>query len=484
MRHHHTPLFLAACAALTVITLLGCPNTGGDDDDDASDDDDGAPPGGCGFPEGGTDGAASVTPATPVVHDSIEDQAMNTLDIEFAGQLPAGGSAALRYGPCGDAGMLLWLDDGGLLVYVDPRSGGAPETLGPGDGPFDGALFFDADCTPLALVPASPLAFQQYTRGGDGSWTASQAFDDVSTVLGSEPSSLRVFDADVGADGKLYVFVEAYVGGNPEWLRGSREAAAGSAWTFQAMTAPDATELFDVAVGTAGETVAAFKNTQYPCDPCDVDFHLGTLATPDGAWSTEVLQPGTWGDPNDLFVESASLAFGADGNPYVAAHFVERVITGSYVATELRLYGQVEGVWCGETIVDANDGYEGSDGSTYTGADPVLAFDDAGRMHVAFRDQAIWHDGGNQNEIRGQLRHAVRSGNTWTTATLLTQPGQTASAHPLIGVGAPLLAVSPDGTEVVVAGVAFEWETDSIYNMQELPVTLEATAVQATISYP
>ena len=52
----------------------------------------------------------------------------------------------------------------------------------------------------------------------------------------------------------------------------------------------------------------------------------------------------------------------------------------------------------------------------------------------------------------------------------------------MLGVGCGvLLAVSPDGEEAVAAAVVFSWETDSIYNDMEAPVTYTARAVTATV---
>ena len=475
----------------TLLLAAGCPSSGGDDDDtgidddDAGDDDDATPPGGCGWPDGGADGAASISPGSPVVLDTQQSQAMNTLDLEFDGPLSPMASQTLAVGPCGDAGLLMFRDGQSVLAFVDPVAGGTPEDVGPNSSPFSGALLYDADCAALILSPTSATEITEYTREGPGSWSSAAALANASPVLGEEPSFMTVFDAGPGADGRLYLFVAASVSDGTAWMRGARDADAGATWTFEEIEFLGASEMYDMAVGPTGETAAVYKNTQYPCDPCDVDFYLGLLASPGDSWSSEVVQPGKWGDPNDEFVEAASVAFGPGGQPYIAAHFGERVITGSYVATELRIYGEADGDWCAEVVADANDGYEGTDGGTFTGADPQLVVDGEGRMHVAYRDQAIWHDGNNwQNEIRGQIRYAVRAGHTWSSATLLTQPGQTASGNPLIGVGAPLLAVSSDGSEVIAAGVAFEWETDSIYNKGEYPVTLEAVAVPTAVSNP
>ncbi len=464
-----------------LLALLGCPSA---DDDSAADDDDTGSSDGCGFPAGGADGAATVEPGAPVTLEIDEGQALNLDEIIGAGALTAGGSTALRYGPCADAGVALWLGGGSTVSWQDPRTEEEAESVGSTNSRLRAALVHDDACSPTIVYAASP-GVGQYVRQGDGKWQQESVVEDLAGVLGETPGSVTLLDAEDGGDGLFHVFFEASLTKGPAWVHGSRAYTAGATFSFEALPALQVSERFDLAVGPGGQIVAVFRNTQYPCDPCDVDLYLGTLDPGSGAWVHTVVQQGTWGAPNDLFVESASVAFGPGATPYLAAHFVERVITGSYQSTELRVYGQVDGAWCHETIATASDGYAGADGATFTGADPQLAVDDAGRLHVAFTDQAIWHDGqGWQNETRGQLRYAVRAGQTWTVTTVLSQSGQSDGASPLYGSGPPLLAVAPEGNRVVVAGLLYGWQTDSIYNEAEAPVTAEPTAVTLHVQLP
>ena len=196
------------------------------------------------------------------------------------------------------------------------------------------------------------------------------------------------------------------------------------------------------------------------------------------------MHEGVWGPPYDELVESADLAFDSAGNAYVAAHFAQRVVTGSYVYTELRLFGNAGGEWCDEPVTSANDGYAGSDGETFTGALPRIEIDSEDRIHILYLDQAVWHESGMQNEMHGQLRYAFRSGEDWTRGTLLAQQGQTQSPEPLHGTRAHQLAISPGGEKIVAAGVAQSWETDSIYNDTDRPATHTLTSVRADVSAP
>ena len=45
-------------------------------------------------------------------------------------------------------------------------------------------------------------------------------------------------------------------------------------------------------------------------------------------------------------IEAADIAFDEGGVPIVVAHFVTRVVTGSYKSAELRFYGKASETWC------------------------------------------------------------------------------------------------------------------------------------------
>ncbi len=442
--------------------------------------------GGCGFVGSGSGGTVAVTPSQPVELDEVDVAAQNTSDLDRYGQLSTAAMGTLQYGPCGAAGLLLKVQNESdtQLVFTDPRSDGTPEVVEPeaSANTHHASLFFDADCHPIVIRSSLSDGVLEYTRGGSGTWSSAVVLADVSTVLGAAPSSLTQVASDTGRDGKLYVFLGASVDGEDVIVRGDRAAAASSEWTFTALPALATSQLFGYWVDASGATHTLFRNTEYPCDPCNVDFYRGTLAAGDTTWTTEVVQAGKWGDPLDEFIESATIAFDSAGNIFIAAHFARHVITGSYRSAELRLYGLVEGTWCNEVVADETDGYAGTDGTEYTGADPQIAIDDIDHLHILFRDQSLWHESGMENQMRGQLRYAIRSGSTWYHSTLLEQQGQTESANPLIGLSEPLLAVSPSGDEIVAAGVVQTWQIDSTYADQSHPATLEAKAVTAAVA--
>jgi hypothetical protein len=443
---------------------------------------------GCAIEPSGKPGSVSVAIGAPTTLDNRDAKAMNTLDHEHNGQLAAAAYGALRVGPCGDVGLVMRLASGGdaKLVYLDPTSSSVvTEEIEPNAGKsHDASLFFDDSCSPLVLRGSLTTGYVEYRKQA-GSWTAVTLQADFSTELGAAASSLRHIGADVGADGKLYVFASAEAGGKKWLLRGERASGVDASWAFSALPAPPATQLYALRVDAQGTTHALLRNTASPCDPCNVDLLHGRFAAGDSAWTVEVVQAGKWGAPNDELVEAADLAFAADGSALIAAHFVTRVVTGSYASAELRLYGKVAGSYCHQSVVLAVDvGYVGGDGAGFTGADPQILRDAGGRLHVLFRDQSIWHDAQGMNEMRGQLRYALRAGDAWTVRTLYSQQGQLASANPLKGMGQPLLAISEDGKKVVATGVDISWKTGSVYNQSEQDASYAAKAIVVDVGAP
>lgn len=440
----------------------------------------GNPPGGCEFSGGGNDGTVTVTPGTPATLATFDGKAQNTSDHDRNAQLAPAGVGALRWGACGAAGLLLWKNASGTqdreLVFVDPVKGTKPEVVeAKVAAVHDAALFFDAACAAVVLRGSSKDGYVEYTRGTSGTWTQKKL--DLSK-LGSSSVTHKV--GLISGDGNWHVFASS--GG--EMIHGQRAAAAGSGWTFTKLPALAATGRYAYHVGAKGRIHVLYRNTKYPCDPCNVDTHLATLKAGASSWTTEVMQAGKWGDPYDAFIEAGSIGTDSKGNLWVATHFTRRVVTGSYKSTELRVYGRKDGAWCAEVIASENDGYAGKDGTTFTGGDPHLTVDKADRLHVLYRDLSLWHDSTGQNQSRGQLRYAVRSGDTWTTVTLHKQKGQAASAKPLYGMEAPALAVSADGKQLVAVGVESAWQTGSIYNSNSVAAAYTARALTAKLAMP
>lgn len=418
----------------------------------------------------------ALTVGQPLTLDTYTDKAQNTDALSRNGQI-----VAAARGDCGAVGILLRVRNGTTteLHYVEIGGANTPEVVEPKDNGSSASLFFDSDCSPLVLRGSTQSGYLEYTRSASKEWTSATVAD-LATVLGSAPTSLEQMGSDT-ANGKHYLFAHVTIDGKPRLLKGERAATADAKWTFTDLPRPVATQFSGYKVDPSGGLHVLFRNTEYPCDPCNVDFLHGTLADGASDWTREIVQKGKWGSPDDEFIESGSLDFDASGNAYIAAHFTRRAKTGSYKIAELRIYGKGTDSWCSETIATKNDGFTGKDGDNFTGAEPQLVIDGAGQLHVTFLDQAVWHDSKNQqNEIRGNPRYAARTPNGWTMTTLLKQSGQTESSNPLLGFSNALLLVSPDGTGVALAGVVFSWETASIYNDDQVTSTHAAQVITAT----
>ncbi len=442
---------------------------------------------GC-LPARGTDGRVVVgIEGEPILLREVASNAQNTMDT-WASPVPARRLHALAAGTCGKAGVL-WLevagdpDAKGTIRYqqiapsVEPPEGvveGVPA------GGHDASLFFLEDpCVPIVMKP-EPDGYAEHRRESDGTWT--RVPPDAPTEGGVTRLSAKA--AWTGSDGTMNVLGRAEVAGAWTGWLGRRAPTGAAPWTWARVDLPDRPELLAVRVGDDGAVHALYRKTEFPCDPCDMALYYGRR-DPGGDFIEEVVQDSKWGAPDDEFAADPDLALDAGGNPVVAAAYQRRVVTGSLKSSELRVYGRGDGSWCHEVVATTVDGYQGSDGNRMTGATPGLVLDPSGRIHVVFQDLSQWHDGnGWSNGIAGQVRHAVRSGRAWTLTTLVNQRGQTAQPRPLQGFLPVQVAVAPDGNRAWIAGTAFSWDTDSIYNMQAMPITFQGLAMEARFQWP
>lgn len=458
------------------------PPEAGDGDSDADDDGE-ASAGACDF---APPPAATVSVlGPPTTFETVTGAAMNSPALDSLSPLPHPRFGALRAGPCGTVGLAYRRTVGGeqALAYVELDDGsthapGAPQTVAAGDPGLVLSLFFEDDCSPVILQAVGD-EWREHRSDGT-TWTATDAGLDLAALTGS--TGMMPTAAGVGRDGRWHLFAHTGVGGAGRLIHGSRAAAAGGSWEWEALPLPEATEVYAYAVDAAGAIHALYRQQEVPCDPCDVNLYHGRLP-PGGTWTRATAQAGVWGPPLDEFVDEAALDIDADDRPIFAGHFVRRVETGSLQSAELRVWlGEGDG-FCAEVVAQANDGYAGEDGTRFTGAEPFLALDDAGRAHVLFLDQSVWHDGsGWANEFRGQIRHAQRGTAGWTVTRLADQPGRTESPRPLIGYGQMQFAVSPDGSRFVAVAVERTWDTDSIYNSSDVPATLRAQAIYGSLA--
>ena len=443
---------------------------------------------GCDFPPVGADGGVTAVPqGGPATLDEAQGDSQNLVDATFRA-LPEDRVDVLGRGPCGDIGVLLRKPGATVpssLVYVDITNAvGAEEVIEAPTGTFDSSLVFDDACAPVVLRGYLPDGYVQHTRTQPGQWFSSPTGSNLAALFGAQPDALRHRWAQRLADGSLHVIAEVQAVGGAQLLHGHRPGAAGAAWTFEVLPAIPDGDVSQYRIAPDGTIHALYTTTTYPCDPCNLDLYHGERAS-GGQWTTDTVQASKWGDPNDEFATMPSMAIDGNGQPWVAVAFQTRTTTGSLITSDLRVYGRTGSTWCGESIVWSPDGYAGTDGPNFTGANADIRADGVGRLHVVFSDIAQWHDTqGLANHSIGQIRYAAKSGKQWTATTLYSQAGPTASPKPLIGFDRPILSLAQDASSLVVVGTTRIWDTDSIYNDQPMPLTLRSVATRATVSLP
>lgn len=435
----------------------------------------------------GGGGGEVVVAGGPQEITTSTGQAMNTMD-EQGSPITSRLTPALAVGLCGTAG-LIYLDEyeaATELMYLDvTTAGGTPEAVYPGVNwpAASAALIFDASCVPHVVASTSDDTLVDYTRGDDGSWTPTIVA--VDAALGGDASWVTFQHGDRSGDGSMRVLGTAWIENTETPFVASH--GPGGAWAVVAYPPnSEAEEVFAWAPANDGSIHAVYRKPNiYPCDPCDMDLYWGRVS-PGGTWEEARVSGTVWGNPDDRFTDQPDLAVTAEGDPVIVGRWQRRAVTGSMKESELRVYAPAtEGEWCYETIASTPDGYGGGDGEKFTGEMPRVALDGAGQVHVAFHDLTEWHDSNHfANGIQGQLRYALHDGKTWTVTTLLKQPGQSESGNPLHGFAHGVAAPTYDGTAVFFAGVQRIWETDSIYNDTEMPMTYKAQVFRVSVEHP
>lgn len=185
------------------------------------------------------------------------------------------------------------------------------------------------------------------------------------------------------------------------------------------------------------------------------DLRMATKP-PGGAWtSQELLSPGAgFGDYGGL---GASIAMAPGGEIGVAANIIPRAPTGSpgrsYLVFAKFFRGQTPS-W--QLVDNTAAGYISGDGQQGTGLFPKLAFDAAGRAHIAYTDHASEHlPGQGALSYSGQLRYARQ--NAPLSGWELFRPVVAGGVAPIdFKIYHPSLAVRSDGTAAVAANV-YRW---------------------------
>lgn len=108
------------------------------------------------------------------------------------------------------------------------------------------------------------------------------------------------------------------------------------------------------------------------------------------------------------------------------------------------------GTWTSELVANAADGYEGTDGNKYAGAQVQLFFDVYGQPCMTFNDLASWHITYNYTAV-GQIRYAIKACGQWYHKTIFQQDGQKVSPNPIHECLIPTMAVGSDHKTMLFA---------------------------------
>jgi len=411
---------------------------------------------------------------------------MNTLD-EQGSPITGRLVPPLAVGLCGTAGLVFLAEHQGSMeiFYLDvTAAGGLPEIVDAEVSWPDAqvSLLFDSGCVPHVVASTFDDTLVDYTREDDGTWIPTIVAADA--ALGGAPDWVNFQHADLSADGSMRILGTGWIAGGETPFVASR--GPGGAWAITAYPKhPVAEQVLAWAPANDGSIHAIFEKPEtYPCDPCDKNLYWGRVS-PGGVWEEAQVSGTVWGKPDDRFTNQPDIAVTAAGDPVIVGRWQRRAVTGSLKESELRVYAPAtEGEWCYETVVTTPDGYAGGDGKKYTGEMPQVTVDGQGRVHVAFHDLTEWHDSNKwANGVQGQLRYAVHDGKDWTVTTIFEQPGQVESPEPLHGFARGMVAPTSDGGTVFFSGVERIWETDSIYNDTEMPMTYKAHVFKASVTY-
>lgn len=325
-----------------------------------------------------------------------------------------------------------------------------------------GSLAYDSSSRPHVFFTASSQ-LRHYTRTGAGWGYETQTFDLSMYFGGQAASSYSLIQGLRGLDGRLHLIFTARAGSQTSQL--FQATLNGESWSvrglgnFRDELSRDGFgfgDLFAVAVDHAGAVHLCFDSSEPYGDPDNLPRQrLNWARWDNGVWTLQVLRTGS--DVDDRPAWNGTMALDQNGNPYVLAMHTTHATTGSMKTAVLYYYYRSSGgTWSREKIADQADGYVGGDGNKYTGEFPCLMFDAANRPHVLFADISSWHwpcipdqpSISCNDQVRGQMRYAYKSGSSWKTLTLFSQPGRTASPNPLNMCEGHALVVSPGGSRI------------------------------------
>lgn len=480
------PLALALAAGLA-LAAAACGDGGGGRDvpADAAPDPGGMPdpgtfdpgtpdpgPGDPGTPDpgpadpGGDPGAAAIVPGEPV---ELDPQVVVGEALEPFASWDRNDVPYLSRSRCGDWGV--------LFREVAPRGGGQVEsalvfaTALPGGGirrdvldprpaaavpiQFGWGLVHDAECVAHA-IQAHAGGYREWTRpsGADATWSDDAPLAiDLAMALGGQPDGLSHQGIGVDRDAVPHLVFTAVM---PDASRPLVHAWRGtSSWV--------AVRVGDDGPAPADWLAFAFGRKGAELSKIRPGIHV-LVRTPGGGlacrwFNDEAWQPeeAVWTPGSGEVVSGAGIAMGAYDLPVVAFTVETRGEGGILLNSALHWATRsASGTWTAAMILDQGAEYVGK---RTTGFEPMPVVDDRGGSHVVFLDRVALIDGETTLlEDAGSLRYGYRQGTgAWRFATLLPQvaPGAP-DESPQAAMRHPAVAVSPDGTGIVAAGMAIE----------------------------
>jgi len=201
-------------------------------------------------------------------------------------------------------------------------------------------------------------------------------------------------------------------------------------------------------------------------NPFDLTFfsELRYASNPGGVWSSSMLVAKT--DNSSDAGLGASIAIAPNGTIGVASFRVERVNTGSAQFSHLLYLVKNGPNWTTQVVASSPDGYVAGDGPKFTGAQPMLRYDQQNRPMILFSDHASQHFASfGADEFAGQIRLAYRKGANWTFQTLFSQrnPVENQIFYPIFATSftnAPEPGVLPLGIKPPVSDYNRDGRTD------------------------
>lgn len=317
-----------------------------------------------------------------------------------------------------------------------------------------GSVVFDSACRAHIFRPSGAKLYH-YAR--EGTSFVRTEFD-WAQIWGQNARLLFFHSAILGGDGAIWIFYDVILADNSRRTAFARQEASG--WSHRQVTTDlfSQFDVFNFQVDAAG-AVHLVHNFAHSAG----DFSLYYAKQGPAGWVEETIAS-NGGDIDIQYHRHAFLALKPDGAPGVIGTFEEHYDPGGSLKDSDLVYfsRNSNGTWSKSTLQGTADGYTGTDGNNYTGAEPQLAFDLQGRPHVVFCDIASWHEpldiGGGQTvsanvTAQGQIRYAYHNGSQWKFWKIFSQLGQSQSPDPIYELFRPQLAISPGGSEIGIIGM-------------------------------